>query len=399
MGSDPPDPEPALTPPTLGSRAWFPDLQARAYLNHASVSPPSLPVRRAVDGLLQTYAELGVGAFFVAVEQRDRLKTKLATLLGCSAEDLALTGSTNRGLIDLSVCLPFAEGDRIVCFDREFPANITPWKQAAAAVGGQVVLVAQEGRTDDEVLADLDAVLHAGPVALVAVSAVQYSTGRAMPLAAITERAHAHGALVCVDGIQAAGVAPVDLSALGVDFFAGGGHKWLMGLEGTGYVYAAPHAVDRLVPRTAGWLSHTDPIDFLVKGPGHLDYDRPIRRSIDFLEGHSQNALGAAALEASLDGLLALGIDAIHAHVDAYNDALEAGLVARGFRSLRTAAPSGTLSVLPPAGHAAIAVNGKLGELGVSASAPDGKLRFSPHWPNPLDEVERVLEAVDAALR
>ena len=388
-----------MSEPALGSRALFPHLEARAYLNHASVSPPSTLVREAIDATLQTYAERGVGAFMPAVEQRRRLKGKLAGLLGCAAEDLAFTGSTNRGLIDLSICLPFSRGDRILGFDKEFPANITPWQRAAAATGATLELLPQEGLDDDAVLEHLERALSAGNVRLVAVSAVQYSTGRAMPLAAITQRAHAHGALVAVDGIQAVGVAPIDVTALGIDFLSGGAHKWLMGLEGAGYVYAAPHAVGQLQPRTAGWLSYENPVDFLLQGAGRLDYDKPIRSTIDFFEGHSSNTLGFAALEASIDAILHLGIDAIHAHVDDYNDALEDGLVGRGFRSLRTPARSGTLSVRAPDGVDPIALNTALGARGISASAPDGILRFSPHWPNHVDEVPLVLHAVDAALR
>ncbi len=389
-----------MTRPALGSRALFPDLQARAYLNHAAVSPPSAPVQAAVAACTLNYGRLGVGAIHDAIEQRDVLKTLVAELLGCRAADLAITGSTNRGLIDLSCCIPFAPMDRILCFDGEFPANITPWMRAAAATGATVERLPQAGLSDDEVLAHVEAALERGPVRLIAASVVQFSTGRVMPIERMAALAHAHGAELCVDAIQALGVMPLDVMALDVDYLATGAHKWLMGLEGTGFVYAAPRCLSNLQPRVAGWLSHENPVAFLLEGPGHLDYDRPIRTRIDFLEGHSMSALGAVAVEAGIRLIQELGVRRIQAHVRQYNDALETGLIARGFTSLRTpGSGSGTLSVLPPAGQSAVDWTRRFNESGISMSGPDGKLRFSPHWPNALSEVPEVLSVVDAVVR
>lgn len=381
--------------PELGSRALFPHLEAEVYLNHASISPPSQAVEDAMQALLRRYAAVGTAAFPEAMEIRASLKERLGTLLGCAPEELALTSSATRGLTDLAVNLPWSPGDRILCFDGEFPGNTTPWMQTAAAVGAEVVWVAQEGRSNAQVLSDVTRELERG-VRLIAVSLVQFATGRVMPVKRLVELAHAHGALVSVDAIQAIGVLPVDVADLGCDFLAGGAHKWLMGLEGMGFLHIRSEHIERLQPRTAGWLSHEDPFGFLMEGSGRMPYHHPIRKQADFFEGTSSNAIGAAALNASVGMLLELGIPAIHAHVTRYLDALEDGLVARGFTSFRDRSHSaGTLSVLPPDGDA-IRWNAALNERGISVSAPDGKLRLSPHWPNALTEVPVVLAAVDA---
>lgn len=386
-----------MSAPTMGSRDLFPDLEARAYLNHASIAPPSRAVHDAVHALFQRYAQVGTAAFPDAMEIRAHLKGSLATLLGGEPADLALTSSATRGLTDLSCCLDWSPGDRIVCFRGEFPGNTTPWQRTADATGAEVVWVDQEGRSDTEILADVERVAADG-IALIAVSLVQFATGRCMPVRALADLAHRHDALISVDAIQAVGVLPVDVQALDADFLVGGAHKWLMGLEGVGYLYAHPRTLEGLRPRTANWLSHTDPLAFLLEGPGHLPYDQPIRRSIDFLEGTSSNALGCAGLDASVSVLLELGVDAIFAHVQRYLDALEDGLVARGFTSLRDRqAPTGTLSVLPPDGDA-LGWSDRLNEAGIAVSAPDGKLRLAPHWPNALDEVDLVLAVVDDLL-
>jgi selenocysteine lyase/cysteine desulfurase len=194
---------------------------------------------------------------------------------------------------------------------------------------------------------------------------------------------------------------PIDVVALGVDFLAAGAHKWLMGLEGAGFLYARPERARALVPRTAGWLSHVSPIDFLFEGQGKLVYDKPIRDRIDFLESGNAASMSFAALEAALDPVLELGVAEVFAHVQRWHDAVEPGAKELGFESVRAPAPegrSGTLSLLAPPGVRVTDVHRELEALGVACAVPDGHLRFSPHWPNALDEAEQVLLSLQEAL-
>jgi L-cysteine/cystine lyase len=94
-----------------------------------------------------------------------------------------------------------------------------------------------------------------GGARLVAVSHVAYGTGALLPLAEIAELAHRAGALVLVDGAQAAGAMPVDLHALGVDFYTVSGQKWLCGPEGTGALYVRSDRLSGVRPTFAGYFS------------------------------------------------------------------------------------------------------------------------------------------------
>jgi selenocysteine lyase/cysteine desulfurase len=235
------------------------------------------------------------------------------------------------------------------------------------------------------------------------VSAVAFQTGLALPLADIAAVAARRGAQVCVDAIQAAGVVPLDLPALGVDYAAGGAHKWLMGVEGAGWLWIRPGRAAELRPALAGWLSHEDPVSFLAEGrEGLLRYDRPLRRDASVFEGSSMASAAQAGLDAALDAVLALGVPAIRDHVQAFHDRLAPGLAARGFDVLREVSParrSGILAARPPPGADAAALRRALEERGVAVAIPDGRVRFAPHWPNALDEVPIVLEALDAVAR
>lgn len=392
---DTPDPVPVKA--RLGDRKQFPDLDAWAYLSHAAISPPSMAVRTAVHRAMHAFAIHGVGAFPAFAAQRRRLKEKLATLIGAAPGDIALMPNTTSGIVAVARCFPWQAGDRILCFEGEFPTNVTPWQQAAQSYGLSVEFAALEPLADGDFSA-LDACLARG-VRLVAISAVQFQTGLRLPIEEIAARAHAAGAQICVDGIQACGVCP--LEAGGVDYMAVGGHKWLMGPEGAGFLFVHPDRAADLVPRLAGWLSHEAPIDFLF-APDLLRYDKAIRPTADAFEGGSTNTFGYAGLEAAVDAILHIKRHRIFSHVQIYLDQLEAGLVERGFRSLRhpqTAGRSGILGVYPPDGLATKAVAQALGKRGVSVTTPDGVLRFAPHWPNALKEVPNVLDTLDEALR
>lgn len=388
--------------PTLGDRRLFPDLEARVYLNHAAISPPSLPVRAACVRVLDDYATLGAGAWLRYRDQRDQLRGDLAALIGARAADVALVPSTTQGVIDIALCLPWQAGDRIVLFDGEFPTNVTPWQAAAARFDLQTVFaeVADFAASTDQGLSRLEETLRRG-ARLVAVSAVQFQTGLAMPLREMAELCHRHGAEIFVDAIQAVGGVPFDVGELGVDYVACGSHKWLMALEGAGFVYVRPERIDQLRPVVAGWMSHEDCASFLFEGRGHLRYDRPIRRQAAFLEVGAMPTIGCAALGASVAILRQLGVAAIFAHTSAFLDELETGLVDLGFASSRStdrARRSGILAVEPPNGVELSVLWERLGERGIACSMPDGRLRFAPHWPNDCGQVADVLSAVRTSL-
>jgi selenocysteine lyase/cysteine desulfurase len=386
----------------LGDRSLFPDLQARAYLNHAGVSPASLPVRRAVGALLDELARGGGSADRGLVALRSRLRQAAARLVGGSPADVALTSGLTAGVQAVALCAPWRSGDRVILFEGEFPANVTPWQQAAALHGLSATMLPLSDFEGDgsRGLLRLEEELRRG-ARMVAVSAVQFRTGFAMPLAEMATLCARHGAEICVDAIQALGAVPLDAPALGLDYLACGAHKWLMGIHGAGFLWIRPGRAAALRPWLAGWLSHQDPVSFLTRGPGHLRYDRPLRREASALEAGSSAGASQAALLASLEVLEGLGVPAVHRHANLLLDALEPGLRARGFGVLRAADParrSAFFSARPPPGVDAPRLRDALASRGVAVAIPDGLVRFAPHWPNGPGEVEVVLSAIDESL-
>lgn len=387
----------------LGDRSLFPTLAAKAYLNHAAISPPSTPVQDAINAVVLDYATNGVGAVMNWVNQREQLRVDLAAFVGAQPTDIGFVANTSAGIRTIALCMPWQPGDRVVLFTGEFPTNVTPWQQAAKTFDLQIDMLPLRGFADGsgDGLARLEAHLKHHQTRLVAVSAVQFQTGLRMPIDAMAALCHRHGAELCVDAIQAIGAVPFQVNA--VDYLACGSHKWLMGVEGAGFVYIHPDRIAALRPRTASWLSHTEGgMDFLFLGAGHLRHDRPIRARADFVEGGISNSIGLAALHAALGPLNALGTAAIFDHIQHYHDALEDELLARGFSSERAmdpAARSGILSVFPPEGHRTADLSEALSAHRIATTTPDGRLRFSPHWPNHRSEIAVITDALDHILQ
>jgi len=386
--------------PELGSRTLFPTLATTVYANHAAISPASMAVEQAVSQFVSDSARLGLGTVLPWMAQRERLRGKLARLLGAADADIALTAGTSAGILNIAMGHPWRAGDGVVLFRGEFPANVTPWLQAARLFGLTPRWVDLQGFADGsgDGLAQTEAALKAG-ASLVAVSAVQFQTGLRMPLEALSRLCRAYGAALFVDAIQACGAVPLGVD--GIDYLACGTHKWLMGLEGAGVLYIDPARVGALQPRLTSWLSHEDGLGFLFHGAGHLQYDRPIRRRADMFEASAPQVALFAALEAGLSLTMSLGIDRVFEHIQAWHDRLEPLLCAQGFVSLRAAnaaGRSGSLCVLPPEDVGVVDLNSLLAAEGVSVAIPDGCLRFSPHWPNALAEAEQVADVVAGAV-
>jgi len=380
-------------PPEIGSRALFPSLRHRIYANHASVSPLSLQAMDAIQRICLTQATDAVAAMGGFHAEIEDTRAVAGRLLGVEPAKVAVVGSTSLAISSVAASIDWKPGDRIVIFKGEFPANTTPWQQAARRYGLDLVWIEANAFDGGDGLAQLEAVLRDCPVRMVAVSAVQFNTGLRMPVEAMAKLAHQHGAEIFVDAIQAFGATPFDSTDL--DYVASGGQKWLMGPPGAALLYAKDWS--RLEPTLAGWLSHEDGLVFLWGDPDLLRYDRPIIAGPALFEGGTLNFAGIAGLTAAMRITEAIGIDNIYAHANAWLDGIEPTLVELGFTSLRSQYPARRSCILcakPPAGQHAGNLATALGEVGISVASPDGALRFSPSWPNGLDELDEVRTAL-----
>ena len=389
----------------FGNLTGFPRLKGKYYLNHAAITPPSQWVAEAINHVLQKFASQGSSAFLDVVEARIKLKARLARLLGAPSADgtdFAWCPNTTSGIQAIAHAFPWKDHRGILVFNGEFPTNVIPWEQAAQRQQlplyrtSLTPLMAENGADWSEV----EKILKQG-VQLVAISAVQFQTGFRVPLIDLSTLCKRYNCALFVDGIQACGSTPLPLEH--IDFMASGGHKWMMAVEGAGLVYVHPRWQGLLRPQQAGWLSVEEPLDFLFAGQSVLRHDKEIRHDLGAFEGGAQSAICYAALDASSTILDHLGLENIYLHIQKLIELLESGLIKRGFQSARCHDPlrqSCILSVKPPSDSLwdVAQWNQALLKQKITASTPDGWLRFSPHWPNHKEQINHILSVIDECL-
>src|SRR5215472_2870137 len=212
-------------------RASYPALRdGHAYLDGAAGTQVPVPV---IDAIAAAYRDgIGnVGGAFAASERSGRIvaeaRQAVADLVGGSAPGVVFGPSMTALTYRISGALSkgWAPGDEIVVSRLDHDANIRPWTQAAARAGA-VVRWAEADPATGELPASQYADLTGPRTRLVAVTAASNVLGTRPDVAAIARVARAAGALCYVDGVHATPHVPVDVAALGADFYATSAYKW-----------------------------------------------------------------------------------------------------------------------------------------------------------------------------
>lgn len=372
-------------------RAEMPVTAEWAYLNHAAIGPMPRGAVAAVAGLARTVAETGDRLWAERNDACEGVRRRMARLLGArEAHEVAFVGNTSEGLSAVAWGLGWRPGDNVVGPEPEFPSDVYPW-MSLSELGVEYRRVPERrGRVDP---ADLVAAVDSR-TRVVAVSWVQYATGHRLPLAPLREACDAAGALLVVDAIQGVGALALDVEASGVDVCALASHKWLLGPEGLGVLYVSDRVIDRLRSTRHGWRSVAGRY-----GWGEID-PTPAPGALRF-EAGTLNVYGIHALGASVELLLAPGLETIEARVLELAERAAAGLVGRGFRLAEPVRSEGEASGIVAADHPerpAEELVRSLGERGVAVSHRAGCLRVSAHAYNTEDEIDRFLATLDDLL-
>jgi L-cysteine/cystine lyase len=254
----------------LSHRQCFPGLQTsphqpdrpKAYFNYGGQGP--LP-QVAIDRLNEVYREiqhlgpfsLGAGSLVTSILQD--LRQTLANALGVSSETIALTENVSHGCNIALWSVPWRSGDEILLSDCEHPSVVATVQALQARFNLTVRTCSLLSVHSDTAALETIAAALSPATRLVALSHVLWNTGFCLPLKDISQvcRQFAQNQgtplYLLVDAAQSAGVLPLNLSELGVDFYAFTGHKWWCGPEGVGGLYVAPETIATLTPAAQGW--------------------------------------------------------------------------------------------------------------------------------------------------
>jgi selenocysteine lyase/cysteine desulfurase len=369
----------------------FPILEHWLYVNHATISPWSCSTRRAVEEFAAEFNLHGPAHYQRWLQLDAELRARIARLLGADhPERVSLLANTTDAINLVSEGLPWRTGDSMVLAAPDFPSMSLPWRRLEER-GVKVREVDLRGVADPE--AALQGAMDES-TRLLAVSSVHWADGLLLDLPRLGQVCRDAGVLTFVDAIQHFGALPLDVDANAIDFLAAGAHKWQMGAEGVAVFCASRQARDRLRPLRLGWRMLEDPFRFDQAG-------RPPASDGRLFEAGTPNTLGQVALNASLSLLEAFGRERVGQRVLSNADRLAAGLSAMPgveLSSRREPARRSGIVAFRAVGWTPSGLCEALAERKLVAVARGESVRLSPHFYQPVEHLERVLEVLEAVI-
>lgn len=369
-------------------REEFPVAQRRIFLGHAGVT--ILP-RRVADAM-KRYTDdccFDHQEFGDVLPRIQQARHRCAEIIGAKPGEIALLGPTSLGLSLFANGLDWEQGDEILCYHDDYPANVYPWMEAQRR-GAKVVFL--EPDEPGAITPELVAAALTPRTRLVALASCHFLTGYRIDIGAIGELLRARGVLFSLDAIQTIGAFETTVDH--VDFLSADSHKWLLGPAAAGIVFVREEHFERLRPTLLGAWN--------VKSPNFIAQDQiEFHHSAIRYEPGVLNLVGIIGMRAAIDLLLEAGIADISSHLLGLKAQLVAGLEDLGYQIVgpKTGRPASSITTARCDGRDLGKVFHALTERDIIAShrhdrAGREHLRFSPHLYNTSAEIDQVLEVL-----
>ncbi|MDX6402594.1 MAG: kynureninase [Blastocatellia bacterium] len=376
-----------MTDDLLKWRSEFPILDRAVYLISHSLG--AMP-RKTYDRLHE-YADIwatrGVRAWAEGWWNMPvTVGNEVARIIGADPQTVVMHQNVSicQSLI-LSCLLPLPENSKrrkIVYSELNFPSVMYVYEAHARGHGLRIETV----KSDDGMTVPLERLLAAinEETLLVPISHVLFKSAFLQDAKAITERAHEVGAMVVLDTYQSAGTVPFSVKDLQVDFATGGSVKWLCGGPGAGYLYVRPDLIDRLEPKTTGWMAHEEPFAF----DSELRYAPNITRFL-----HGSPAIPALyAAQSGYEVINQIGVEKIREKSVRQTQRLIEIAREAGFQVTSPGDPAqrgGTITVWDD--HAAAITKELVRREFIVDYRPGAGVRISPHFYTKDEELELVI--------
>lgn len=370
-----------ITPEAI--RRDFPALENECYLNTAAEGIPPLAVGEAL-GEYWKDKQRGMDGREAHFAREASAKNHASRLLGLQPDEIGFCSCSAEAYNLLSTALRLSASDEVVVSEIDFPSGFTPWRATTPAP--KVALwQTREGALE---LPDLAELLNER-TRLVQVSLVSFYNGWRLPwepfLRMVRERAPK--AVISVDLTQALGRCVLDCR--GADIMISSTHKWLLGIHG-GCVVGVPQAsAGRVTSSAGGWYHLRNAFD--------ADRFERLDRKIG-AASYSVGMPGFAsiyALNAAMNYLVNVGVEAIAAHADPVVRLAYEGLLARNLTPLAPPTDSGIVAFKHPE---AARIHSVLREKRVHIMHQAGRLRIAVHGYNSASDMARFFEILDLAL-
>jgi len=376
-------------------REDFPALDRRTYLNTASAGLVPASVITPAHEFEFELAQAGTTGMDEDTEVGilEDARQGAAGLLGADPDTIAIGTSFTEALGQVAWWLRPGKGQNVVSSEVDFPSVTYPWHRIAEDTGCEVRLVSV---LDDPESFDVNKIADQvdQSTAAVCISHVQYLTGHLLDLGELAALAHDNGAVLIVDATQSAGQVPIDVSASGVDVLISGSYKWLCSTFGAAVCYLSPRVLETFRPPFVGWRSTEHPYSLDARW-------LPLAATARRMEYSTMSYAAAIALGRAIRYIRGLSLGEVAEHNARLAAQLADGLAQRGAHLLTPHDPrrrAGTVTARFP-GRDGEAIAAELTQRAVIVSPRVGSTRFSMHFYNSSDDVDRALSILDEVLR
>jgi selenocysteine lyase/cysteine desulfurase len=364
-------------------RKLFPVTLQKIYLNHAAISPMSIRVTDQLDWYMNERSFGSVDVYKNVADIRDQTRNLISKMINAQPEHIAFVSNTSEGFNWLANGLEWKTGDQIILTDYEFPSNVYPFKNLEDK-GVEIVYI----KNKDGLILYEDIKKAITPkTKILSISFVEFLNGYRNDLHIIGQLCKEHDIIFSVDSIQGVGAIPIDVQKFQIDFLSNGGHKWLMGTMGAGFMYIAPYLFDRLRPIFSGWLAVEKAWDF-------FDYRQDFLPDSRRFEYATANFLGITALNASVELLMEAGIEKIEKHLLKLGLEMVTAFEEMGFKFQNTLDPKYWSGIFSFSGEDMEELFQLLLKQQIICSLRNGNLRIAPHFYNSMEEIRELIEVV-----
>ena len=366
-------------------RARFPIFGQRVYLNSCSQGALSRDVESAIASFVESWRTAG-SPWDRWVGEVERLRASFAAAIGADLDEIAVMPNASTAIGAIATALAF-DGDRrgVLLGEFEFPTMAHVW-QTQERRGARVEWVPAVAET---LPVEQYAVRIDKRTLIVPATHVCFRNGYRLDVARLAALCRERGAYFMLDDYQRTGTAPLDVHALGVDFLVTGALKYLLGPPGVAFLYVRRGLVERLEPLSTGWFGRVDPFAFSL---APVDWSATARR----FETGSPPVPNVFAAAAGLDVLRTLEPAAVDGQIARLVDRFSGGARARGFDVATPDDPGARGPLVVVRSSDAGALVQRLADRGIVVSARANGLRVSFHAYNNDQDVDAVLDALDA---
>jgi selenocysteine lyase/cysteine desulfurase len=373
----------AIFPATV--RADFPSVALETYMNSAAMHPLGTFAARGIEQAV-AYRLQGAGpgrVDFGADKQQD-LKKRYGQLIGASANEIAYTANTSDGenIVVMGMDLP-RRGGNIVIDELHFTTSLYMYKEIEKK-GVELRIVKHRNWAID--VNDMDRAIDKN-TRLVSLALVSNVNGFMHDAKAVSALAHARGAYLFADIIQAVGAVPVDMRALGIDFASAGTYKWLMGERGIGFLYVREDLQGTVLPTTR--YGHRQVANF---NRAELTWE-PLPGAAKYETG-GIGVLLAACVSEGINYVQQLGLDKIRAHARQLTDRLQTELPALGYKALTPRGTETPIVAFELKDAATTAKALQAGKVAGTIIANENRMRLSVSVFNTHEDIDRVVDVL-----